>query len=348
MVTHACREHPQTSSSVLERPRTIGTRRVFVLILLVMAVWPWDLFCYHARADIARTLLDNLLMPFSELKFRHFIYADFLTGMQQAWKDFLYMWCFYTTREFLLPRNGGTCTNYFNVAVLFLGTLPFQWRLVQCIVKHINMPNAYNLLNIIKWTLSLNTLALAFLDNQFPDSGFHTSFVVSVIVTSLLSIFMDVTFDWGLFRPSSKRFPLREKMLFPPWTYYAAVVINAPLRVTWTISFTPTVFGFTNREYLLFGWALMEVFRRSLWALFRLEHEHMVNTEGTPARARRACHVWRKGGGEEGWWSNRCEGESQRERREGEEQEGYLSREGMQGGRRRGTLFIGAWIFLIN
>ncbi|KAI8081205.1 EXS family-domain-containing protein [Thamnidium elegans] len=98
------------------------------------------------------------------------------------------------------------------------------------------------------------------------------------ILTSLLSSCYtstwDIKMDWGLLRPNTENFLLRDELVFYKWTYYVAVPINVLLRFTWAI----TIFSLRiNSQLLAILLALLEAYRRIQWNFFRLENEHLNN-----------------------------------------------------------------------
>ena len=75
----------------------------------------------------------------------------------------------------------------------------------------------------------------------------------------------------------SKHYPLRDLLFAPPWVYYLGISANFLLRLAWVVNISPTVFGFTMKQYFsVMAFALMEVLRRSIWNFFRVENEHTV------------------------------------------------------------------------
>jgi len=88
-------------------------------------------------------------------------------------------------------------------------------------------------------------------------------------------IFWDLYMDWGLLRKNSKNFLLRDNILYPSKYYYFAAVINICLRLTW-LNF---MFKIENAELKALVLSVLEVYRRSQWALFRVENENANNPE---------------------------------------------------------------------
>ena len=90
--------------------------------------------------------------------------------------------------------------------------------------------------------------------------------------------------DWGLFRHfkrDGKRF-LREKLVYHPYFYYYAIVSDLFLRFVWI--FAIWLYGSKTDVYnrMQGTTAILitcEAFRRSQWALLRIENEQCNNFE---------------------------------------------------------------------
>jgi hypothetical protein len=87
----------------------------------------------------------------------------------------------------------------------------------------------------------------------------HFIFIVSLIASSF-TLFWDFTFDWSI---------NRTRKVFPKYFYYCAALYNIGARFIWTAH---KYFDFN--EYTLI---LIEVIRRFVWTLFRVENEHINN-----------------------------------------------------------------------
>jgi hypothetical protein len=83
--------------------------------------------------------------------------------------------------------------------------------------------------------------------------------------------------DFSLLQPQARNFCLRDILaLKSRWPYYAVMVIDPILRFSWIFYaiFTHNVQHSTIVAFLV---ALMEVCRRAVWVLFRVENEHCAN-----------------------------------------------------------------------
>lgn len=81
--------------------------------------------------------------------------------------------------------------------------------------------------------------------------------------------------DWGLLRTTKpgRRF-LRDKILYPAWIYYIAAFLDLLLRFAWVLSLLPMLIfaEFWGAYFQVFLADILEWFRRSMWATFRVEN----------------------------------------------------------------------------
>jgi hypothetical protein len=116
-----------------------------------------------------------------------------------------------------------------------------------------------------------------------PELGVFSIFVG--FVSMLYCLYWDFVKDWGLFR---MRNGLRNNIIYPKSWYYIAIVLNFILRLTWTLDFVVLIEPVLEdkhffmkyhegRRIMLFG--MLEVGRRGMWNIFRMENE-VVNNAG--------------------------------------------------------------------
>ena len=105
-------------------------------------------------------------------------------------------------------------------------------------------------------------------------------------MTSFLSLIYnyswDLIIDWGLLSSSElSTFALRPKITYSRPFYYYAMVVNLVLRCTWLITAFINVNGYPWLTTI--GWGtvigILELYRRWLWALIRIENEQINNFE---------------------------------------------------------------------
>lgn len=84
--------------------------------------------------------------------------------------------------------------------------------------------------------------------------------------------------DWSLCRRKTKYPLLRSELAFKDavWSYYAVVIIDILLRFSWVIYLAPK----PDTQLQGFIVALIEMCRRILWNIYRVESEHTGNVDG--------------------------------------------------------------------
>ena len=99
------------------------------------------------------------------------------------------------------------------------------------------------------------------------------------VISTIFSYTWDIFIDWGLMQEPNL---LRDRVKFPTFFYYQAIVTNLLLRFVWVV---PLVMV-SSEEYCWFKsfecatiLALAELFRRWQWALLRIENEEISNPE---------------------------------------------------------------------
>eukprot|EP00986_Skeletonema_menzelii_P012335 scaffold6776_cov144-Skeletonema_menzelii.AAC.2 len=101
------------------------------------------------------------------------------------------------------------------------------------------------------------------------------------IASSLYSYIWDVYMDWGLGRRAYGF--LGPRLMFPRKSHYFSVMAaDLILRFMWVLTLIPPQSGakFELPAYLSAISMVLELFRRTIWSFFRLEHEHRQNTDG--------------------------------------------------------------------
>ncbi|PRP74887.1 phosphate transporter PHO1-9, partial [Planoprotostelium fungivorum] len=83
---------------------------------------------------------------------------------------------------------------------------------------------------------------------------------------------------WGLsINPFGKKFLKRDNMLFKPEVYYFVFFLELVGRFTWTWSLAQLPVQHLHPTYLPLLYGSIEIVRRSVWAIIRLEHVHSNN-----------------------------------------------------------------------
>lgn len=272
------------------------------------------------RTGFLRTLWEIVASPLYAVTFFHTFVGDYLTSTVKVTQDLAWSMCFFSSGEYLLKdqvpnvfsgehggikellsginvdEDDGSCQNnvYFvNVVVPLVCALPLWWRFLQSLRRVYdtqtwwpNLPNAgkYALTQVVALFGLFHPLHPANPAANDPAAMQQRAFLVFWLflftASSLYTWIWDVTMDWGLGRPQYK-FLGDSQMFSRKWVYYAAIVADLFLRFSWTLTLIPPR---SSRDWLPRYVApvtmVLELFRRTFWSFFRLENEHLRNTQG--------------------------------------------------------------------
>ena len=259
-----------------------------------------------SRGVFSRKVLKNCLQaPFVPVTFRDVFSADVLTSFTRVIADSLYASCWVVSGAFLTPHDSSTnstistntdfgssymhCTNH---NMLYFVSIVQMWPLIirtfQCLrsmrdSKWNVYPQGYN---ACKYLLSVVVVIIGLQDST--DTGVYFFFIA---LSTLYKWWWDVVMDWGLFEvlptnlfdlfdiysyPQKKMF-LRKSLMYPRENvYYVCIVIDLFLRFLWVLSTLPP-----DSLHNLVGYQLsfflgsMEILRRCMWGMLRVEYEHL-------------------------------------------------------------------------
>ena len=153
--------------------------------------------------------------------------------------------------------------------------LPFWWRLMQCLKVYSVTGERKNLWNALKYSTAFPLVYAGYLRRHRPSARHDRWLVLAACVQSSYCFFWDVQMDWGLLRRDSRAalgWSLREPLLVTSkrWVYGALCVFNLALRFIWALSIFGGVQG---RGAGMFFFEVIELVRRTVWAIFRIEWE---------------------------------------------------------------------------
>lgn len=272
------------------------------------------------RTGFLRTLWEIVASPLYAVTFFHTFVGDYLTSTVKVTQDLAWSVCFFSSGEYLLKDqvpnvyggehgsikdllsgtnvddDDGSCQNnvYFvHVVVPLVCALPLWWRFLQSLRRVYdtqtwwpNLPNAgkYALTQVVALFGLFHPLHPANDSMNDPAATQQRAFLVFWLflftASSLYTWIWDVTMDWGLGRPQYK-FLGDSQMFSRKWVYYVAIVADLFLRFSWTLTLIPPR---SSRDWLPRYVApitmVLELFRRTFWSFFRLENEHLRNTQG--------------------------------------------------------------------
>ena len=230
--------------------------------------------------------------------------ADVLTSFVKPLTDLSISACFFLTFEWAKPSHAqGACADsplFSQLVAPLLCALPLWCRFMQCLrVYHDTRKRSPALPNALKYAVAHTVIIFGVLhpnelnpvgdtdDRTHPRVWLQAAWVFSYFGSTLYTFAWDVYVDWRLV-DGRKWCALRQRRMFRNRTwYYLAIAADFVLRFGWTATLVPGTQPIPGLPYLdnSYWWvqpvvAVAELCRRGMWAVFRLEAEHLHNTEG--------------------------------------------------------------------
>mmetsp|Transcript_21760 Transcript_21760/g.39995 ORF Transcript_21760/g.39995 Transcript_21760/m.39995 type:complete len:812 (-) Transcript_21760:37-2472(-) len=231
---------------------------------------------------------------FSAVSFVENISADFLTSCSRPLKDLAYTVCYLRQRSSMsLIETRSVCKNPHGLAaggLQLILVFPLLVRISQC-MRRIHYTGAWmpHFLNLWKYLAAVLVTALAGFDLEgtgwFSEHHVTLIRVGAYVIATLYACIWDLSMDFGLTQDKRRR-------LYPQKAYPIIALLNVLLRSTWSLTYLPDCRAFVkesafNSECFTFVISALELCRRALWILLRLEHEHLSNA----GRFRSVCWV---------------------------------------------------------
>jgi len=281
-------------------------------------VLPWPLPGWRQRKRFLWRLLQcfGCVVGFPALScdvsFIHVLITDALTSSCLLLWDLEYAICLFTTSSWKHGMGQGTgqgdqcgagSWNATNLKPMILA-LPFWLRFVQCIWQVFTDKSArvVQAFNALKYVTALAVVFTSAAQTWFAaqKDAWFIAWIVALVVKTVYSYYWDVVMDWGLVKfgvsdrsssggamgladSSSKcclgmcnKPQIREWRLYPNGIYIAALIFNFVGRISWALAISPDFCKHSCR--LLVG--LMEVVRRGVWLVLRVEYACTESTAG--------------------------------------------------------------------
>ncbi|TIB69664.1 hypothetical protein E3P77_00331 [Wallemia ichthyophaga] len=258
------------------------------IVIALTLFYPFDAFYKQQRSQFLSTLTQIIYSPVTKaITFNQVFLADILTSYAKVFGDF-----YSSIIQCLDPESSFAITpqsaNY--MAPLFT-TIPYLLRLRQCVVEYIasDYQQKRSLANALKYASALPVIAFSAIHKH--NKSVYPWWLISVVVNSLYSFWWDVRNDWGLnfldrdvwLDDGVEKTPLRQTLLYrQPGKYYAAILADFFLRFTWSLKLSSHLHAYVQLESGVFAFEILEILRRYLWCLFRLEWE-VIKTEEYPS-----------------------------------------------------------------
>ena len=237
---------------------------------------------YYFRKALISTMIKNFIpIGANGVRFKDFIVGDIFTSMVRPFTSLTISFCILSCKVCLEENKRDVCTRNDNLA-LVISLLPYVLRFFQCLNRwyytKMTWPHGFNALKYIGGFI--NTYCGWLYANKLISVYIYLT--VGIIAVSYL-LFWDYYCDWGLFRENdnkNSRIFLRDKLLYPKYYYYVAMIVNSILRFIWLTSLISLPMSpLEEGEVKAIIYTVLELFRRIQWSLFRVENENVNNIE---------------------------------------------------------------------
>jgi len=258
----------------------------------------------EARIGVLRAIRDALGAPFSgPVTFWHVIVADYATSLAKALSDLQITACVVasallfgdttkssadrvldpTARSYsdaIFDAHKAACAA--SAANALCLALPFWCRLNQCLRCYFESRERKHLVNALKYCSAFPLVAIGYVQNQTDPTDLQAlarhrdMLVVAAFVNSSFSFCWDVAMDWGLLTPKRRHLVLADRSnLSLALGYVALLAFNLATRFAWAVAVFTRTRGKIDASFQMFVLEVVEVLRRTVWAIFRVEHEYL-------------------------------------------------------------------------
>jgi hypothetical protein len=224
----------------------------------------------------------TLTAPLTTVRLPHLFLADQLVSQIPAVCDLVYATAWFTSGAY--ARGDGSAFRLPPSARLAIALLPSWLRMAQCLRRFRDEGAKLHLVNTGKYaTGAAASVTRYWRDTRGMGSGAWTGIAAAVqLASSAYSFVWDVRMDWGLGRWASHHVLLRDTLMLgrsskhPGVLYACVILLNALLRLTWLLPLfaAPAIGGSVAVSTIV---AALEVTRRCMWNVFRVENEHVAN-----------------------------------------------------------------------
>lgn len=157
--------------------------------------------------------------------------------------------------------------------------IPVIYRFLQCLRWGYDQGFwcTNHLFNSIKYAISFSSAMLSYFYKI--NSALLPGWIVVSAISTLYSYYWDLKKDWALLEPNCRNFLLRKYITFEPKrNYYIVFALNFLMRLSWTITLSPAITSlFGDPNLVTFATGSIEIVRRGIWNLLRVEREHINN-----------------------------------------------------------------------
>ncbi|KAL6465345.1 hypothetical protein MHYP_G00254780 [Metynnis hypsauchen] len=266
----------------------------FHSLLLLLLLNPTPTCHSHSRRWLLTVMWKVLTAAFRPVGFAECWLADQLNSLSPLILSLWEMLCFYTAQISWKDLQDGSFLytesldweKQSKVVPCLIQCFPPWLRFTQCLRCFWDSGHTLHLLNAGKYSTVFLMVTFAGLYNIAREraapamevNAYLYLWAVATCLSVLVTVSWDLRMDWGLLQGNGL---LKEELVYSREVYYyAAMLADVLLRISWAINILlaqmkDSAAASTASAVL----APLEVLRRSMWNLFRLENEHLKNCE---------------------------------------------------------------------
>ncbi|AGO11696.1 AaceriADL080Wp [[Ashbya] aceris (nom. inval.)] len=218
--------------------------------------------------------------------FGDFFLGDIVCSLTYSMADVASVLCVFSGKKY------DTCGSSNLISMGILSCIPSYWRLMQCLRRYLDSNDRFpHLLNGAKYAMAIlyNASLCAYRINKLHPS-YRGWFIAAATVNSTVSAIWDLVMDWSLLQFQSTNFLLRDDLYLAGkrnWQtgqyskrrktiYYLSMLSDVVIRFQWVVyAIAPKVIQQSAVTSFILG--ILEVVRRFIWIIFRVENEHVAN-----------------------------------------------------------------------
>ncbi|OAQ99477.1 hypothetical protein LLEC1_02338 [Akanthomyces lecanii] len=243
---------------------------VLIALTALVIFLPLPVLAHKSRLWFGYSHWRLLLAGIYPVEFRDFFLGDMYCSLTYCMANVELFFCLYANNW----ENPVQCSSNHSRVLGFLTTVPALWRFFQCVRRYKDTRNVFpHLVNGGKYSM---TILCNVLLSNYRIHRTNTNmglFIFFSVVNTIWDLFM----DFSLLQFHSRHFWLRDILaLKSKWPYYFIMIIDPIFRFNW-ILYVVLPADANHSTVFSFGVAILEVTRRGMWALFRVENEHCAN-----------------------------------------------------------------------
>ncbi|KAI7903246.1 EXS family-domain-containing protein [Cokeromyces recurvatus] len=277
------------------------------IFTLVLVLWPGKSLYRKERMRFIRMLKRVFSINiFASVFFSDIILADMMTSFSNVFGDLFIANCIiFSGHDSSYFMDNTHNIYYFDIMVPLLIGIPYLIRLRQCITEYIEFKEKRHLLNALKYASSIPVVIFSALYRKatiyiaemgtvpthwpLKEDTIFRIWILLVFINSMYSFWWDISVDWNLINVTldsqqhqkkttllSSSTPLihfRRQLYFPQTScYILAIFFDFLLRITWSFKLS-SHFYIRKLDTSLFLMGLLEILRRWIWVIFRIENE---------------------------------------------------------------------------